>query len=347
MLSWLKISLGTLGVCGVALVVWMLLGYTANFQRTPDLVATVTLFMIALPLFLLSLLCLLSVTGSKIRLRLPLHLVLSGATVLMGIVAWNDARTIDRVGWLEPYVQSDTLKITQDGRYVYQVEVANLAQRNRSARLFVEKREGGWEQRIPLKLSAQEMRDMVYSGSDWGQLAAGEGDYDFVLSPTDEMPEADWQFEVDLKNGQAHKYGPSVRDRDRTSASVDELTPGEREALVTPDHPVDSPRGKFRASMTPIDDPKVRRFEVAVTERATGTRIMLEDELRARDNNFVLWDDQDRLWIYSGDTGTTVWIDVKGKWESVPYTSDGKNEYLSLPDLLAKLRPALIQPQSE
>lgn len=344
---WLKISLSTLGVCGTALVVWMLLGYTANFQRMPDLVATVTLFMIALPLFLLSLLCLLSVTGPKIRLRLPLHLVLLGATVLMGIVAWNDARTIDRVGWLEPYVQSDRLKITEDGRYVYQVEVANLAQRNRSARLFVEKREGGWEQRIPLKLSAQEMRDMVYSGSDWGRLVAGEGDYDFVLSPTDEMPEADWRFEVDLKNGRAYKYGPSGRDSVRQSASVDELTPDEQEALVAPDHPVDSPRGRFRASMTPIDDPEVRRFEVAVTELATGSRTVLEDELRARDNNFVLWDDQDRLWIYSGDTGTTVWIDAQGKWERVPYTSGGHNGNLNLPDLLAKLRPALIQPENE
>ncbi|OWR31176.1 hypothetical protein CDO73_08550 [Saccharibacillus sp. O23] len=342
---WLKISLSTLGVCGIALVAWLLLGYTANFQRTPDLIATVKLFMIALPLFLLSLLCLLSVRTPKIQLRLPLHLALLGATILMGIFAWNDARTIERVGWLEPYVQSDTLKITEDGRYVYQVEVANLAQRNRSARLFVEKREGGWEQRIRLEMSAQEMHDMVYSGSDWGRLVAGEGAYGFVLSPTDEVPEADWNFAVDLKNGQAHRDDPPGRDR--RSASIDELTPDEREALVMPDHPVDSPRGKFRASMTPIDDPVVRRFEVAVTEPATGNRIVLEDGLRARDNNFVLWDERGRLWIYSGDTGTTVWTDAQGEWESVPYTSGDHNEDLSLPDLLAKLRPALIPPESE
>lgn len=141
--------------------------------------------------------------------------------------------------------------------------------------------------------------------------------------------------------------GDDPSGRDRPSASVDELTPDEREALVTPDHPVDSPRGKFRASMAPIDDPEVRRFEVVVTELATGSRIVLENELRARDNNFVLWDERGRLWIYSGDTGTTVWIDVQGKWESVSYTSAGHTEDLSLPDLLAKLRPALIQSESE
>jgi len=157
----------------------------------------------------------------------------------MGIFAWNDARTIERVGWLEPYVQSDTLKITKDGRYIYQVEVVNLTQRNRSARLFVEKREGGWEQRVPLEMSAQEMRDMVYSGADWGRLVSGEGDYTFVLSPTGEVSQADWQFDVDLKNGQAHRDDPSGHDRDRPSAAVDERTPDLlaklRPALIPPE----------------------------------------------------------------------------------------------------------------
>lgn len=338
----LKISLSVLGGCGIALSAWMLLGYTANFQRTPDLVGSVTLFMIALPLLLLSIFAFITAFHPNMQRLLPLKWLLLAVTGVMLITAWNDARTITPSGWLTENVKSDTLKITEDDRYMYQMEVVNRYQRNDYARLFIEKRQSGLEQRIPLELSTAEINDIVLSGSDWGKMTAQQGDYIFMLSPTDAVSEATWRFEVDLEDWEAKRL--QTANRDRTSSSADQLlTQTEQNALATPDHPVDSPGGTFRVTIKKIDASGVERLEVMVTDLKKGESVVVEDQLRTRDSNFVLWDDRERLWIYSGDTGVTVWIYESGHWESNDYSAGN----LVLPNILAKLRPALINKNNE
>lgn len=204
---WLRIIFGFWGGIQLALVTWLLLGVTSGFHRMPDLKGTVGLGMQGVPLLLLSVWCLSVGFGrpryTKSKLTVPL-VILVFSILLSGIV-WHTAKRIGTEGWLSVRVDSNMLKITEDDRYVYQLEIVNRYQNNEHVRLFVEKRIGAREKYIELDLSRNEMSDLLDSGYDWVELTPKQGNYRYTLSPTDEVDGADWEFEVNLADWTAKR----------------------------------------------------------------------------------------------------------------------------------------------
>ncbi len=89
--------------------------------------------------------------------------------------------------------------------------------------------------------------------------------------------------------------------------------------LATPGHDVPSPSGERTLHVVEADDGW--SFEIAgddgvvdyVADRTFSPRFRL----------YMLWDDDDRVWVYSSDVGTYVWERDDGSWTARPWRGSG------------------------
>jgi hypothetical protein len=107
--------------------------------------------------------------------------------------------------------------------------------------------------------------------------------------------------------------------------------------VATLDKPAVSPSGKF--------------ILIVLTQNANGNdtqsfQILGQDktvlyisteQFTARDTNFFLWDNQDRVWVYSGDLGTFFWEnqDEAHTWKKYVYAENN----VPAPAFLKEVRP--------
>lgn len=105
--------------------------------------------------------------------------------------------------------------------------------------------------------------------------------------------------------------------------------------LATPDHPVTSPSGKFRLEVAEETLEKTRHWRFTITG---GEKPFTPDEAyRTQDALFILWDERDRVWVYSGDVGTFFWEQAgDGAWHKHAYADRPDTP---VPALLQQLRP--------
>ncbi|CAM4107896.1 hypothetical protein GCM10007362_34090 [Saccharibacillus endophyticus] len=200
-----RVGLGIVGIVQLILVIWMVLGYTAAFQMIPDLIGTVVMVLEGIPMLLLSVLSLIMSFGRPRWSGRILRILVLSASIFLISIAWNSVKELSPEAWLTERVDSNMFKITEDDRYVYQIEIVNRYQRNEHARLFVERRIGAQEKYIELDLSSAEMSGMLYSEYDWGELTLKQGKYIYLLSPSPERGNADWQFEVNMADWTAKR----------------------------------------------------------------------------------------------------------------------------------------------
>lgn len=88
---------------------------------------------------------------------------------------------------------------------------------------------------------------------------------------------------------------------------------------ATESSPAVSPSGKFRLVIVSGDEPDCgpfTQFEVLSTGSDRRTLFTSPERFRKRDRIYYLWDEQDRVWAYSGDIGTSYTAqDSKGHWQ--------------------------------
>lgn len=92
----------------------------------------------------------------------------------------------------------------------------------------------------------------------------------------------------------------------------------------------------------PRDPEHAFTFQVLTSD---GAVIFKPDEIlfRRRDVNFFLWDEQDRIWAYSGDVGTFIWERdgaTPSIWRRTTYVSAAQGP----PSYLVKQRPRYFGP---
>jgi hypothetical protein len=87
---------------------------------------------------------------------------------------------------------------------------------------------------------------------------------------------------------------------------------------ATESSPAVSPSGKYRLVIVSGDEPDCgpfTQFEVLSTGAGHRTLFTSPDRFRKRDRTYYLWDDQDRVWAYSGDIGMSyAAADPEGRW---------------------------------
>lgn len=111
--------------------------------------------------------------------------------------------------------------------------------------------------------------------------------------------------------------------------------------IATPENPIVSPSGKYQLEVVNGYNGlvKFQRFYITKLEdRAYSPRVIFAclDTFRTRDTLYFLWDNNDRVWVYSGDVGTYYWVCVDNdQWEKYSYA----NTPILVPELLNQLRP--------
>ena len=108
---------------------------------------------------------------------------------------------------------------------------------------------------------------------------------------------------------------------------------------ATPGHLLTSPNGKYRLVVFDDDesDSPVRGFRL---EDSEGRRLLEPAERwSVRHRLYFLWDQQERVWVYSGDVGTTIWELGEAGWQPRPFAGSG----LRAPELLRRTVPKLFE----
>lgn len=117
----------------------------------------------------------------------------------------------------------------------------------------------------------------------------------------------------------------------------DEMNDGMSE-MATPGHSAVSPSGRFRLIV--FDDRvgglPVQGFRV---EDMLGQSVLAPTERwSVRHRLYFLWDQQERVWAYSSDVGTSIWEPDDATWRQCPFAGSG----LQAPDLLRRAIPSIF-----
>jgi hypothetical protein len=98
----------------------------------------------------------------------------------------------------------------------------------------------------------------------------------------------------------------------------------ESEAILN--YPATSPSGEYRLVVMEGFDGQSHfaKFDIVSNERPWRALFTCKQHFRPRDTTFFVWDQSDRVWVYSGDIGTFYWEREKGgTWEEHIYGSGG------------------------
>jgi len=112
-------------------------------------------------------------------------------------------------------------------------------------------------------------------------------------------------------------------------------------SLATPENPVKSPSGKYLLIIENGYDGVIHYNQFKIINIDSQNNIISVEyksdyKYRTRDTLYFLWDLYDRVWIYSGDIGTTYWEKSNNNlWLKHIYRVTD----IPAPDLLKELRP--------
>ncbi len=107
--------------------------------------------------------------------------------------------------------------------------------------------------------------------------------------------------------------------------------------VALPDRPAVSPSGKDILTVWVHQDGPVEAESFRILDQNQKLLFTSTDSYRTRDTLVFLWDDSDRVWVYSGDVGTFYWQQTgsSGQWEKFSYSHGGAQA----PRFLKEFRP--------
>ncbi|GKU78189.1 hypothetical protein L3i20_v225860 [Paenibacillus sp. L3-i20] len=105
---------------------------------------------------------------------------------------------VDTGGWLEEEVTTDSLQITSDNTYEYQLELINLFQKNSHARLYLKSTSTDEEIRIPLNIPVKEIVVLFVEENYHLSMLEATSEADiYILHPTSKLPFPDEVYKID------------------------------------------------------------------------------------------------------------------------------------------------------
>ena len=201
---WLRILLVGVIIFSFSSFVWFLLGSTAYFQRGMDIIGTTYLWGVAVPVFFFVGLF----TTLLIKRRNPRsggqYTIIFIGLIISVLLSAALIQSVHTNGWAKQKIESDSLKITADGKYKYRIDLINLFQRNSKARLYLRDVSTGKETYIPIEIQLQKIKGLAV-GKDhhWVKLEPTDNETLYILSTTKELPIPIVKFEIDIKAGTA------------------------------------------------------------------------------------------------------------------------------------------------
>ncbi len=204
MTIWIKVLLIVGILVNVVAMMWFLLGSTANFNRSLDLVSTVMLLKVWFP----SLILVVIAITILIKGWAPTNYIYLVAVCLIIVTLLYLAvplfKGVNTQGWLNDNIVSDPLKLTSDGKYEYRLELINLFQRNSRERLFLRDVSTGQEIYISVYINTKDKHGLyVRSGDDWmwAILSPTNDPHQYMLTTTEILRLPEKRFFIDVTRG--------------------------------------------------------------------------------------------------------------------------------------------------
>ncbi|MFC5701464.1 hypothetical protein ACFPVX_09210 [Cohnella faecalis] len=199
---WLRLLLVAVIIFCASSFVWFLLGSTAYFQRSMDIIGTTAFWGAAVPVLLfVGLFIILLIKGWKptsggqyaaISIGLLVSILLS--VVLIQSVSTN--------GWANEKIESDSVKVTADKKYEYRIELISLFQKNGHARLYLKDSGSGTETYIPVDIQTRKIVGLgVKKVNHWVMLEPTDTESEYILYTTKELGIPEEKFKIDIIAG--------------------------------------------------------------------------------------------------------------------------------------------------
>ncbi len=100
-------------------------------------------------------------------------------------------------------------------------------------------------------------------------------------------------------------------------------------------HPASSPSGKYELHVIADKTKKPTELSFEVKTKNGDVVFHSTDAFSDRHMTYFLWDEADRVWVYSGDLGTFFWEQNQNNWQKYAYV----DEEVSAPKFLKEQRP--------
>lgn len=108
--------------------------------------------------------------------------------------------------------------------------------------------------------------------------------------------------------------------------------------MVTEDKSVASPSGVYMLEMITKNIDDIPLFSFCIREANRSVLVFeSEDDYRVRDTYYLLWGEDDTVWVYSGDLGTFYWEKHGHEWVKKSYYEN--RETVNVPEALRELEP--------
>lgn len=109
------------------------------------------------------------------------------------------------------------------------------------------------------------------------------------------------------------------------------------DVVATADEPAQSPSGQYLLVVVSGYDGFVRFQSFQVLGTDGEMLYMAPERFAMRHTTYFLWDQDDRVWVYSGDLGTFFWeLNVDSReWEQHAWV----DSQVSVPDFLKEMMP--------
>ncbi len=190
----------TVIICVVAQI-WFVLGNTANFQRSLDLIATYRFVYLLIPSILVTAFSIRALVKDRNKSDCAYYMLLS-CVVLLAYFSFFLFKGVNKEGWLTEKVLSDSLRITADKKFEYRLDLINLFQKNSHANLHIRNLTTGEEKNIKVDLCTSKIVT-IGSGDDtvWAVMEPSNVPERYILYTTKKLRIPYEKFEVDTLKG--------------------------------------------------------------------------------------------------------------------------------------------------
>lgn len=122
--------------------------------------------------------------------------------ILLTILSVYLIQSVSTQGWLTEKITSDSLKITEDDKYEYRVDLINVFQKNSHARLYVKSAATGEEISIPVDIHTDKIVGLgIKKINNWVIMKPSNESNRYSLYTTKELGIPEEIFEIDLLTG--------------------------------------------------------------------------------------------------------------------------------------------------
>ncbi|OAB36036.1 hypothetical protein [Paenibacillus glacialis] len=199
---WLRLILIAIILFSVSSFVWFLLGSTAYFQHGMDIKGTTTLGGAGIPILLFAVLFTILLIKGWTPTSGVDYVGICVALVLSTILSTALIQSVSTNGWAKEKVESDSIKITDDEKYEYRIDLINLFQKNSHARLYLKNVGSGEEMYIPVDIQTRKIVVLgVSEVNHWVMLETTKNPSHYIMYTTEDLGLPEEKFEIDIRAG--------------------------------------------------------------------------------------------------------------------------------------------------